>query len=276
MSDPRFRRGPAALALAGALLAALVTSSAAQDWKKQLGPSKPGGHPAMPRCSIELQLSWRGMLNAGRLEVDFAPKDAKKPGMFVTRATASSLGPAAGLFPYKGSMWSEVHPSTLRPRFFSGTETDRKETVVTTNRYLANRVESTEITTPIRRTISKRRDQTFHFTPVFDIFSAMFHVRSQKLAVGDTVRIVLMPFRSPYLLTAKVHSHEHHLGRPAIKMGISLRKIDRNTLALQPYAKMKREAILWLSDDADRIPLEFRAPVFIGDVRATLSRFDKP
>jgi hypothetical protein len=38
---------------------------------------------------------------------------------------------------------------------------------------------------------------------------------------------------------------------------------------------MKRDATLWLSDDTDRIPLEFRAPVYIGDVRAVLTSFKK-
>jgi hypothetical protein len=31
-----------------------------------------------------------------------------------------------------------------------------------------------------------------------------------------------------------------------------------------------KSATLWLSDDANRLPLELRAEVFIGDVRMTL------
>jgi hypothetical protein len=38
---------------------------------------------------------------------------------------------------------------------------------------------------------------------------------------------------------------------------------------------MKRDATLWLSDDEDRIPVELRAAVFIGDVRAVLTNFRK-
>ena len=278
MNDPgprRFRRTPAAIWIAAGVALSAGCVAAAPAWQKTLGPTKPGAHPAMPSCSITLRLSWKGMLDAGRLSIDFAPKGVHKPGMFVTRATATSLGPAAGLFPYKGSMWSEIHPSSLRPRFFSGTETDRKETVVTTNRYHSNRVECVEVTTPKGGT-AKTRSEIFHFSPVYDIYSAILLVRSQKLADGDTIRLVIQPFRTPYLLTVKVHAHELHLGRKSIRMGVSLSKIDRKTLALKPYTKMKREATLWLGDDADRIPLEFRAPVFIGDVRATLSGFTKP
>ena len=57
---------------------------------------------------------------------------------------------------------------------------------------------------------------------------------------------------------------------------MGMRKIDRKTLELLPYKKLKRDATLWLSDDADRIPLELRAAVFIGDIRATLTSHRKP
>lgn len=279
MSDPgsrRLRLAPAALVIVAGAAASAGTISAAPAWAKGLGPTRPGPHPAMTTCSVVMRLSWKGMLDAGRLQVDFAPKGVRKSGRFVTRANANSLGPAAGLFPYSGSMWSEVYPSSLRPRLFSGTETDRRETTVTTCRYFSNRVVCTQSTTPRGKSTPKLRTETFRFAPVHDLFSAILLIRSQKLADGDTARLVIQPFRSPYLLKVKVLGHEKHLDRPSIKMSIELRKIDRKTLALKPYKKMKREAILWLSDDKDRIPLEFRAPVFIGDVRATLSGFTKP
>ena len=38
---------------------------------------------------------------------------------------------------------------------------------------------------------------------------------------------------------------------------------------------MKAPAQLWFSDDKLRLPVEVRSKVFIGDVRATLQRFDK-
>jgi hypothetical protein len=54
-----------------------------------------------------------------------------------------------------------------------------------------------------------------------------------------------------------------------------MRKITPLTMELMPYKKLKSDATLWLSDDKDRIPVEFRAAVFIGDVRATLTGFRK-
>lgn len=104
----------------------------------------------------------------------------------------------------------------------------------------------------------------------------MLHVRSQKLADGDNITQVIHPFGTPYLLRVKVLGHEVHNGRKAIRLNVGMRKIDRKTLELLPYKKLKRDATLWLGDDADRVPIELRAAAFIGDVRVTLVAHRKP
>lgn len=81
---------------------------------------------------------------------------------------------------------------------------------------------------------------------------------------------VIHPFGNPYLLRVRVLGREVHKGRNAIRLSVGMQKIDRKTQELQPYKKLKQDATLWLSDDAARIPIEFRAAIFIGDVRATL------
>jgi Protein of unknown function (DUF3108) len=265
--------GPCAL-----FVLALTVSAASADptWKKELSSPAPGPFPSIAPSSLELQLSWKGMLNSGKVNIDFAPKDAKKAGAFVIRSTAASLGPASGLFPYQNHFWSELNPTTWKPIYFHAVETDRKETVTTTTRHFADRVESTEITKIFKDGKTKRTDRIFQFAPTFDIFSAMLHIRSQKLDIGNQITLVVHPFDNPYLLRVKVIGRELHMNRKAIRLSVGMRKIDRKTLELVAYNKMTSDASLWLSDDADRIPLEFRAAVFIGDVRATMTRFTKP
>lgn len=58
-------------------------------------------------------------------------------------------------------------------------------------------------------------------------------------------------------------------------LSVRMNKLDRDTLELLPYKKLKRDATLWLNDDKDSIPVEPRAAVFIGDVRAVLRDFRK-
>lgn len=257
------------------LLAMWFPAAAEPDWKDLLSSPKPGTWPRLTPCLLDFQLSWKGMLDAGRMRMEFAPGDAAKPGLLVIRSFSASSGAASVLFPYQSHSWSEVYPSTLHPRFFQSTETDHRETVTTTNRYLSDRVESTEVAKLFKRKIPTLTARIFRHGPVFDIYSAMLQIRSRKLANGDRMALVVQPYATPYLVNVSVAGRELHAGRKTIRLKIGMRKIDRKTLRLLPYKKMKGQASLWLSDDADRIPVEFRAAVFIGDVRATLTRFEK-
>lgn len=256
-------------------LAASPLASADPTWKKELTSSKPGPFPPLASSTLDLDVSWKGIVNSGKLRMEFAPKDAKKPGVLVVRSSASSLGPAAAIFPYQGNSWSELDPNSLAPRFFRSVVTDKSENTTSTSRYFSNRVECQEITKPLGKGSSTTKDRTFSFAPVFDIYSAILHIRSQKLDQGDRINLVIHPFNNPYLLRVKVIGREAHLDRKTIRLTVGMQKIDRKTLELVPYKKLKSDATLWLSDDADRIPVEFRAAVFIGDIRATMTRFQK-
>ena len=246
---------------------------AAPTWEKDLTSSMLGPHPPLAPSVLELNVSWKGLVNSGKVAMEFAPKGAKKPDAFVVRSTAISLGPAAVVFPYKGTSWTELDIVTLKPRFFHSVETKDGET--TTTRYLPKNVESSVTAGPAGKTAGAPKSQTFSFSPVFEVYSAILHIRSQKLDQGDPITIVIHPFNNPYLLRAKVVGREKHDGRDTIRLSVDMQKIDRKTLDLKPYKKIKSAATLWLSDDADRIPVELRAEVFIGDIRATLSGFKK-
>ncbi len=260
-------------AAAACILAAFTADAplaAAPEWHKELNSPRAGNHPALPPTALEYALSWRGMINAGQLRMEIDPRDANKPGRLVIKSSARSTGAAARLYPYSHHFWAEMHPRTLKPTFFQGQESDRREDTATRVRYFTNRVESHE------RAVAKRggkvttEDKTFEHRDVHNIFSAMLHIRSQDLRKGRKHTIVVQPFDNPYLLTVESHGAEQHDGRSAIRCTLTMRKIDRDTLELSEYKKLRRPATLWLSNDADRVILELRAAVFIGDVRATL------
>ncbi|MGL5016603.1 MAG: DUF3108 domain-containing protein [Luteolibacter sp.] len=256
-------------------LLALPFLQAAPAWKSELTSPAPGPFPQISPTVLDLSVSWNGTIKAGTVRVEFAPPDVRKPGNFVVRSTAASQGAAAVLFPYQTNFWSEMDSSTLLPQLFHASETDDEEKVDTTVRYFPTRVESREINQLLKTGKITQTDRSFHFAPVFDIFSAMLHVRSQKLDAGDKMTLVVRPFGTSYLLKVHVVGRERHQGRDAIRLSVGMRKIDRKSLELLPYKKLKRDATFWLSDDAERIPLEMRAAVFIGDVRATLTSHRK-
>ena len=121
-------------------------ASSAPKWTKQLSPSKVGPHPPIGSSELEFSLSWKGMLKAGGLNIQFAPKDVKKPGSFVVESSASSRGAAAALYPYTHSYCSEINPRSVQSKFFHATESNSDETITTTSRYTSSKILITEQT----------------------------------------------------------------------------------------------------------------------------------
>ena len=130
-------------------------------WNADLSPPKPGVHPPLAPCTLDFTLSWKGMVKAGSLTMEFAPRHAKKTGALVVTSTASSQGAAAALFPYSHSYWSEINPSTLAPRYFQSTEEDAEESIVNTNRFTASGVDARETSTDL--TTKAVTPAAFHF-----------------------------------------------------------------------------------------------------------------
>lgn len=257
------------------LVSACPLTAAEPEWKNELSKPTLGPHQRISPGILDLKISWNGMIDSGKLSIHFSPKDAKKPQAFVVTSDATSTGAAAGLFPYRSNFWSELDPTTLKPRLFNAVETDAGEKTTTTTRFSASKVTCSETSQPLPKGTPKTSEKTFLHSPVFDIFSAMLHIRSQKLADGDRIKLVIQPFKTPYLLTVNVAGRENHGGRDTIRLSVGMRKIDTKTMELRAYKKLKKDATLWLSDDQDRIPVEFRAAIFIGDIRATLAGYRK-
>lgn len=260
------------------LLVTLLACSAATAepaWKNELSTATLGPHARLGAGTLNFKVSWNGMIDSGKLSIQFAPKDVTKPKTYIVTSSAASTGAAAGLFPYQSSFWSELDPATFKPRLFYAEETDRNEKTTTTTRFTPTKVTCKETSQPLPKGTAKTKERTFRSSPVFDIFSAMLYIRSQPLADGDSLKLVIQPFKTPYLLSVKVVAHEKHQKRDTIRLSVGMRKIDTKTLKLRSYTKMKNDATLWLSNDKDRVPVEFRAAIFIGDIRATLTSYQK-
>lgn len=252
-----------------ALLLALALPALA-DWKAEITPAALGPHPRLAPQEFDYRLSWKGMLDAGKLTFSFGRPEPKFPSDYAARVTGGSTGFASKLFHYQVAMLSRLDPATLRPRHSVGVQ-DEGDEINTTRNTWAGTLVRTEQTI---RLPESGKEGTVHselrFTPLHDVFSAMLQVRSHKLADGDRLVLPLLPSNKPYLLRVHVLGREKFAGRDTIKLDVALQKIDPKTWTLLPYKKMKRTT-LWLSDDANRIPVELRAEAFIGDVRMTLA-----
>ena len=248
-------------------------SVAAPEWVEEVGPDKPGNHPHLQAGELVFSLSWQGIVNSGEVTLDIGKAGAHKPGVVVIQTDSRTMGPGGALFPYQGQGWSEINVRSLRPRYLKTTEHKDGKHIEIENRFFSNRVSYKKTTTEEDQ--SRVKSHVFAQSPVHDIGSAILFIRSQKLEAGDEIKLMLHPGGSPYLLSAKVIGQEKHLELECIKLSLELNKIDLKTLELKPYEKLRKPALLWLTDDAQRLPLELRGKIFIGEVRATLEAYNE-
>jgi Protein of unknown function (DUF3108) len=267
----RMRQSAAVIAL-GIVSASSLTASPA--WEAILTPAKLGPQPRLAPCRLDYKASWKGLLDAGEIHLEFGNPAHAKSGCYVVNSTGKSLGAAASLYTYSHWFWSELDPSTLRPRLFHTVEDLDDRRVTHSVNYTSSSVSCTQTTLISASGLNYSNTRKSAYAPVYDIFSAMLFVRSQTLDDGVTLAFVVQPGETPHLVKTYVEGREVHDGHNAIRMDISMQKIDPSTLTLLPYKKLTK-ATLWLSDDKDRIPLEIRAEVFVGDVRIVLTGMNR-
>src|SRR5207248_7410511 len=116
------------------------------------------------------------------------------------------------------------------------------------------------------------KPKTFNFPGLFDLHGAILYLRSQPLTDHSVYRIVVYPATSAYFATVTVLGREQisvHAGSyNAIKFDVQLKRVGKD-LELEPHRKFRR-AIVWVSDDENRIPLRIEAQIFVGTVFADL------
>ncbi len=256
------------------LAAALLLTLPATAWQNEVNTGKPGPHLKIRPVSLSYELSWNGAVNSGRINLVFGREDKRYPNNFIAQAYGKSTGVASGLYPYSFEYTSFLKKHDYTPSLFVSRDRDSEETNDTTNRY-GKTVTSVEVTTPHKEgavATTKKHSFTYADHTVYDLLSSILYIRSLPLNDGDKTVMVMYPSGDPYLARITVLGREMHNGRNCIKLDLKLNKIDDKTLVLKTYKKMKT-ASLWVSDDPERLPMEFRVDAFIGDVRAVLDGY---
>jgi hypothetical protein len=211
------------------------------------------------------RFGWSGF-PAARAEINFQLGH----GVYQSDATGGTYGFPRTLFRLDVIHRSTTDRVTLRPVHLFQEERYRAETVRTTVDYKPDRLIALREVTPQK---SPPKPITFDLTPVFDMQSAVLWLRSTPLQPGQKETLIVWPSNAPYLATVTVLGREpiRVAGeeRPAIKLDLQLKRIDKKTLQLKEHKKFK-SGRAWLSDDELRVPLRVEADIFIGYVYAEL------
>lgn len=249
-----------------------MTCAQSPEWVKELTPGTAGTHRKVPPCKLTFDIGWSHVMTAGQ-----ATLTVREAGEYWRAdASASSTGLARSLWKYDCEMTSIMHRGDLRAHFLQHRETDSEETCRYRVAFERHRVITQTQVQPVKGSPSSST-AVCAYGPMDDILSVILYVRSLELKNGQKITRVVQPWDTPYLTTFEVQGRETITyggqKRPCIKLGLKIRKIDRTTLALSAYKKMKT-ATIWVSDDELRIPIEMNASVFVGFMFARLTKFE--
>jgi hypothetical protein len=112
-------------------------------------------------------------------------------------------------------------------------------------------------------------EQEFPLNPgALDELSVLYYVRTQTLTPGNTVRARVFASRKNWDLEVNV------LRRETLETALG----RRETVVVEPLLKFdgifqrKGRMIVWITDDAERIPVQMQSEIIIGSFFATLTR----
>jgi hypothetical protein len=252
---------------------AFCSSSLAENWEATLSKDPVGNFPELRSLRASYRFGWSG-LTAATGDVHFTKPAENK---FQLDGTGRTIGFVRALFKLDVSYQAIAGAETLRPIETRQTESYRSKKIVTHLTFTNNGV--TRARTE-GKGAAEAKTRQFNFPNLFDLFSAMLYLRSQPLKDRSVYRVVAYPATNAYLATVTVVGREKisvHAGSySAIKLDLGLKRIGKHR-QLEPHRKFRR-AMIWVSDDAERLLLRIEAQVFVGTVFAELQSlsFDNP
>jgi len=234
----------------------------ASDWSGSLSPVMPGSFPPPRPLVATYSFGWAGF-TAGRADAAFSRMSGDRLRVEVKGGTT---GFVRVLWRMDALHLAVADVATLLPSMMSQEEDYRGETRKTGLVFTGSAVTGTVAKTTVAKSLSWQVH--FKYPALRDMHCALLYLRSQKLEPGSVYNLTVYPATSPFLVTARVIGKEK-VEVPAgefdsIRVDLRLWKITGD-LRLETAPKCKH-AVVWVSDDADRIPLKAQADVFIGSV----------
>jgi hypothetical protein len=170
------------------------------------------------------------------------------------------------IFKMRDKIESTFDAETLHPRRFFFSQRENKKVIDTTAE-----IDPATHKWVVRRKEGKRRKDFEFVSPyALDTVSAVYLARSLDLKVGDHFRLEVFGGKSRYLVTLDV------VGRERVRT--SQGEFDAykivpkvSDLSKAGYAQRIREATMWITADAKRLPIKMSTQVFVGSVVIEMS-----
>lgn len=250
---------------------AFATSATSANWRSELSPAAPGKFPPPPSLTVSYALGWLTFTGA-HMDITFSQP---QKNVLVLKAHGGTTGVVRHLWKLDADYFARANAQTLLPIDLKQAERYSDYTIRTTLKFTNRDVWQLRSSTRDKKPAKWKHVK---FPDMRGLFSALLYIRSQPLKKGQTWSLVVYPQSTAYLAQVKILGKEQiKLGGKtytAFKMDLKLKKITKK-FALAPRKKFK-SATVWISDDANRIPLKIEADIFVGSVWAELRKVRFP
>jgi hypothetical protein len=253
-----------------AILLAIIPSLHA--WQDTLTPDAPGPSAEVAPFRAEFRIGW-SEIEAARAHaaVSYDSNDA------ILTAGGGTTGWVRGLYQLDAVFDGRTDRKSLHTLHSDLVENYSTRSLVTLVEGDGGRLRSLREWRPSQGKPEKWKE--VKVAPVRDFFAGMLFIRSQPLAAGDTVRLLMFPGGSAFFVEIESRGAEMidlAAGpRQALRLDLKIQRVNtKKGNTLEPHSKF-RSGKIWLSNDADRIPLRAEVDIFIGYVFAEIVGYER-
>ena len=246
------------------------------SFTKGVSPLPKGPFPPTKAIKATYDLTWKGSIRAGSATVTLRP-NPNNPAVVQGTATGKSTGLAGKLFPYQFTYRSTTHlGQNLSPQSASLKQNSRKSKTDSSIKFTKGLADCTRQVTEHKTGTSKNTRRNFISAENLtqDAFASLLGGRNLALTQGQEITSLIIPVDQPYLIRLKVLGRETRkikkTSYKTIKLDLKIVGKVNDNLTIKTYDKVK-SCTVWLSDDAERIPLELKADIFVGHMSVLMT-----
>ena len=215
---------------------------------------------------LQYKMSYSGFIRAGTAILELEEKEFQGKKVFHTKGTGWTSGMIQWFFEVDDYYESYFDKENIKPYVFKRKiyEGGYKKHTITSFNYHLKKAYVQDFTL--------QRDTSVAFNKAQDMLSSFYYLRSldvSKIKPGDEIKLDMFfdeetfPFRLKFL------------GKQSLKTNVG--KLE--TLVFRPYVlsgrvfKEQESVTIWISNDANKIPLKLKADLRVGSLTAELEDY---
>ena len=215
---------------------------------------------------LRYKMSYSGFLRAGTAILEIKEKEYNGKKVFYTKGSGWTSGPVKWFFEVDDLYESYFDKETIKPYLFKRKidEGGYKKHRITSFNYDSKKAYIQDFTL--------QTDTSVAFTNVQDMMSSFYFLRStdtRDLKIGDEIKLDMFMDSQVYPFKLRF------LGREVLKTKFGKVKslVFRPLVQSGRIFKAQESVTIWITDDANKIPIKMMASLAVGSLRAELEAY---